>query len=127
MQLIKEVFLPAFDELNNCILMTGRMLKEIKVNKNILDDDKYAYLFSVEEVNEMVLSGVPFRDAYRKVGMEIEEGKFKPNKTVHHTHEGSIGNLCNDRIEAMKQQVIKQFDFSVVENAENSLLESASN
>jgi len=125
MQLIKEIFLPAFDELNNCISMVGRMLKEIKVNENILDDDKYSYIFSVEEVNRLVLSGMPFRDAYKKVGMDIENGNFKPDKTVHHTHEGSIGNLCNDRIDLLKQKVIDQFDFITIENAENQLLDSA--
>lgn len=125
MQLIKEIFLPAFDEMNNIISMVGRMLSEVEINENILDDDKYSLIFSVEEVNRLVLSGMPFRDAYKKVGMEIENGNFKPDKTVHHTHEGSIGNLCNDRIELLKQNIIDQFDFDKIENAETKLLNSA--
>lgn len=128
MQLIKEIFLPSFDELNNCISMIGRMISEIKVNRDIIQDDKYTYIFSVEEVNRLVLEeGMPFRDAYKKVGLDIEAGKFEHNRTVHHTHEGSIGNLCNDQIEILKQQVIDQFDFSAIEAAENQLLHSAKN
>lgn len=126
MQLIKEIFLPSFDELNNCISMVGRMIGEIKVNQDIIKDDKYTYIFSVEEVNRLVLEeGVPFRDAYKKVGLDIEAGKFNHDRTVHHTHEGSIGNLCNDQIEILRQQVIDQFDFSAIEAAETQLLNSA--
>ena len=125
MQLIKEIFLPAFDELNNIISMVKRMLSEVKINEDILDDEKYSYIFSVEEVNRLVLSGMPFRDAYKKIGMDIENGNFKPDKTVHHTHEGSIGNLCNDHIEILKQKLIDQFDFSTIEIAEEKLLQSA--
>lgn len=127
MQLIKEIFLPAFDELNNCISMVGRMLSEIKVNKNILDEDRYSYLFSVEEVNRLVLSGVPFRDAYKKVGIDIENGNFEPNKNIKHTHEGSIGNLCNEQIDLLKQNIIDQFDFVAIENAERKLLDITKN
>lgn len=125
MQLIKEIFLPAFDELNNIISMVKRMLSQVKINENILDDDKYSFIFSVEEVNRLVLSGMPFRDAYKKVGLDIEEGNFKPDKKVSHTHEGSIGNLCNDHIELLKQKLIDQFDFSTIEIAEQKLLHSA--
>ena len=126
MQLNKEIFLPSFDELNNCISMIGRMIGEIKVNQDIIKDDKYTYIFSVEEVNRLVLEeGVPFRDAYKKVGLDIEAGKFNHDRTVHHTHEGSIGNLCNDQIEILRQQVIDQFDFSAIEAAETQLLNSA--
>ncbi|WP_353123640.1 argininosuccinate lyase [Dysgonomonas capnocytophagoides] len=126
MQLIKEIFLPSFDELNNCISMIGRMIGEIKVNQDIIKNDKYTYIFSVEEVNRLVLEeGVPFRDAYKKVGLDIEAGKFNHDRTVHHTHEGSIGNLCNDQIEILRQQVIDQFDFSAIEAAETQLLNSA--
>lgn len=124
MQLIKEVFLPAFDELNNIISMVKRMLSEVKINEHILDDDKYSYLFSVEEVNRLVLSEMPFRDAYKKVGLEIENGDFRPDKTVRHTHEGSIGNLCNEQIELLKQKLIDQFDFATIEDAETKLLNS---
>lgn len=126
MQIIKEIFLPSFDELNNIISMIGRMIDKIKVNEDIISDDKYSYIFSVEEVNRLVLEeGMPFRDAYKKVGLDIENGQFKPNKKVNHTHEGSIGNLCNDEIDLLKQQVIDQFDFSSIDAAESKLLNSA--
>jgi argininosuccinate lyase len=122
LQIIKEIFLPAFDELADCLRMVTHMMREVKVNEHILDDDKYAYLFSVEEVNRLVLEGVPFRDAYKKVGLEIEAGKFVPNKNVNHTHEGSIGNLCNDKISALMQNVIDGFSFEKVEEAQKELL-----
>ncbi|GGJ90196.1 argininosuccinate lyase [Parabacteroides faecis] len=122
LQIIKEVFLPAFDELKDCIRMVTHMMREVKVNKHILEDDKYALLFSVEEVNRLVLEGVPFRDAYKQVGLNIEAGKFTPNKEVSHTHEGSIGNLCNDSISALMQNIIDGFSFSKVNEAEKELL-----
>ena len=122
LQIIKEVFLPAFDELKDCIRMVTHMMREVKVNEHILDDDKYALLFSVEEVNRLVLEGVPFRDAYKQVGLNIEAGKFTPNKAVSHTHEGSIGNLCNDSISALMQNIIDGFSFSKVNEAEKKLL-----
>ena len=122
LQIIKEVFLPAFDELKDCIRMVTHMMREVKVNEHILDDDKYALLFSVEEVNRLVLEGVPFRNAYKQVGLNIEAGKFTPNKTVSHTHEGSIGNLCNDSISALMQNIIDGFSFSKVNEAEKELL-----
>lgn len=121
-QITKEIFIPSFEELGNCITMVGRMMQEIKVNEHILDDAKYSAIFSVEEVNRLVLEGIPFRDAYKKVGMEIESDTFAPNKEIKHTHEGSIGNLCNDRIELLKQNVIDQFDFSKIEIAKHELL-----
>lgn len=124
LQIIKELFIPSFEEMNDCLQMVKRMMSEVKINENILDDDKYLYIFSVEEVNRLVLEGVPFRDAYKKVGLEIEEGNFQHNKKVHHTHEGSIGNLCNDEINLMKQRVIDQFDFDKIASAENRLLNS---
>ena len=125
MQLIKEIFLPSFDELNNCISMIGRMIGEIKVNDEVINDDKYTYIFSVEEVNRLVLEGMPFRDAYKKVGMDIENGKFTHDRKVNHTHEGSIGNLCNEHIELLRQQIVDQFDFTSIEAAESKLLNSA--
>ena len=100
LQIIKEVFLPSFDELKDCLRMVTHMMREVKVNEHILDDDKYSLLFSVEEVNRRVLAGVPFRDAYKQVGLAIEAGEFVADKQVHHTHEGSIGNLCNAEIAA---------------------------
>ena len=122
LQIIKEMFLPAFDELKDCLRMTSHMMREVKVNEHILNDDKYALLFSVEEVNRLVLEGVPFRDAYKRVGLDIEAGKFIPNKTVHHTHEGSIGNLCNDQITMLMQQIIDGFSFNRINEAEQKLI-----
>ena len=122
LQIIKEVFLPAFDELKDCLRMVTHMMREVKVNEHILDDDKYSLLFSVEEVNRLVLEGVPFRDAYKRVGLEIEAGNFTPNKAVNHTHEGSIGNLCNDSISALMQNIIDGFSFNKVNEAEKKLL-----
>ena len=122
LQIIKEVFLPAFDELKECLRMVTEMMSHMTVNTHILDDDKYKLIFSVEEVNRLTLSGVPFRDAYKQVGLSIEAGTFEPDKHVQHTHEGSIGNLCNDRISLLKQQVIDGFDFNKIETAEAALL-----
>ncbi len=121
-QIIKEVFLPAFDELTDCLRMVTYILKELKVNKNILEDERYAPIFSVEEVNRLVLSGVPFRDAYKQVGLSIEAGTFVPDKEIHHTHEGSIGNLCNDKIQGLMQQVLQSFDFDTMNKAEEALI-----
>ena len=122
LQIIKEVFLPAFDELKDCLRMVTLMMQEVKVNETILTDDKYSLIFSVEEVNRLVLTGVPFRDAYKQVGLEIEAGRFTPQKAVSHTHEGSIGNLCNDHVSALMQQVIDGFSFSKIHEAEQTLL-----
>lgn len=122
LQIIKEVFLPSFDELKDCLRMVTHMMREVKVNEHILDDDKYSLLFSVEEVNRLVREGVPFRDAYKKVGLSIEAGEFVPNKEVHHTHEGSIGNLCNEEIAKLMQTVLAGFGFKKVEEAEKALI-----
>lgn len=124
MQITKEIFIPAFEEINDCIGMISQMMQHIEVNKHILDDEKYSYIFSVEEVNKRVLKGTPFRDAYKQVGLEIENSKFLPEKEVHHTHEGSIGNLCNEKIELLKQKIIDNFNFQQVINAEENLLNS---
>ena len=122
LQIIKEMFLPAFDELKDCLRMVTHMMREIKVNEHIMDDDKYAPIFSVEEVNRRVLASVPFRDAYKQVGLEIEAGQFVPNKEVHHTHEGSIGNLCNEQITQLMESVLQGFSFDRVNQAEQSLI-----
>ena len=122
LQIIKEVFLPAFQELKDCLQMTTYIIKEITVNEHILDDDKYLYIFSVEEVNRLAREGMPFRDAYKKVGLDIEAGKFTHDKQVHHTHEGSIGNLCNEAIAQQMQQVVNGFGFDTMEQAEKELL-----
>jgi argininosuccinate lyase len=122
LQIVKEIFIPAFDELKDCIKMTTHMMSEVRVNKNILDDSKYDFIFSVEEVNRLVLEGMPFRDAYKKVGKDIEEGKFKPDRKIVHTHEGSIGNLCNDGITVLMQSILDKFQFDRVNNAIDHLL-----
>ncbi|MDR1719207.1 MAG: argininosuccinate lyase [Dysgonamonadaceae bacterium] len=124
MQIVKEIFLPAFSELRNCLDMTRRMINEIKVNDHILEDEKYACLFSVEKVNELVLKGMPFRDAYKQVGMEIENGTFIPNLQISHTHEGSIGNLCNDHIEAKMHEIVAGFHFEKIDKAKEGLVAS---
>lgn len=122
LQIIKELFLPAFDELDDCLHMVDLMMAQIEVNTHIIDDPRYNYMFSVEEVNRRVQAGVPFRDAYKQVGLEIEAGQFTPDKHIAHTHEGSIGNLCNDRITALMQQTVASFDFDRAQRAEARLL-----
>ena len=122
LQIIKEVFIPAFQELKDCLHMTTYIMNEIKVNEHILDDDKYLLIFSVEEVNRLAAEGMPFRDAYKKVGLDIEAGKFTHEKTVDHTHEGSIGNLCNDKISLLMQNIVDGFNFDKMIQAEKSLL-----
>ena len=122
LQIIKELFLPSFDELEECLDMVDLMISQIAVNEHILDDKRYDYMFSVEEVNRRVQTGTPFRDAYKQVGLEIEAGKFSPDKHIRHTHEGSIGNLCNDRITELMRKTIDSFDFARTEAAEAQLL-----
>ena len=121
LQLLKEVLFPALDQMHDMLYMAHYMLEHISVKEHILDDPKYDYMFSVETVNNLVLSGVPFREAYRQVGISIEKGEFSPSKEVHHTHEGSIGNLCNDRIAALMNDLLGQFGFERVEEAEREL------
>ena len=122
LQIIKEVFLPAFDELLDCLRMTAYIINRIEVNEHILDNPMYDPMFSVEEVNRLAANGMPFRDAYKKVGLDIEAGRFTPDKHLHHTHEGSIGNLCNDRIEQLMAQTLAGFSFDRVAKAEQDLL-----
>ncbi|MBN2742692.1 MAG: argininosuccinate lyase [Marinilabiliaceae bacterium] len=122
LQIIKEILLPAFDELISCIDLATFAIDNIKVMENLLDDDKYLYLFSVEEVNKLVLNGVPFRDAYKQVGGDIEQGMFNPDKQVNHTHEGSIGNLCTAQIAQKMERLSHRFDFEKVDNAILKLL-----
>jgi argininosuccinate lyase len=102
--------------------MTGLMLSNIEVKEDILSDDKYKYLFSVEEVNKLVNSGIPFRDAYKKIGLDIEAGKFTHQASVAHTHEGSIGNLCTEQIKKQMQAVSNSFPFVSVHSAIDKLL-----
>lgn len=124
MQVVKEVFLPMFDELKDCLHMVNLMMNQIEVNHTILNDDKYLLIFSVEEVNRLASQGMPFRDAYKQVGLEIEAGKFTHNKSVEHTHEGSIGNLCNDQIRLLMQKTVDSFRFDQAKTAQESLLNS---
>lgn len=122
LQIIKEVFLPAFDELKDCLRMAAYIINKMEVNRSILDNPMYDPMFSVEEVNRLAAAGMPFRDAYRKVGMEIEEGTYRADHNIHHTHEGSMGNLCNDRIAEFMKGVYDGFGFSRAEEAEKELL-----
>jgi argininosuccinate lyase len=122
LQVIKELFIPVFDELRDCLRMTTHIISEITVNEHILENEKYDLIFSVEEVNRLVLGGMPFRDAYKKVGLAIEQGDFVPNKKLQHTHEGSIGNLCNEQISLLMQNTMAGFSFEQVDNAIADLL-----
>ena len=122
-QLLKEHIIPAFENLRACISMAQLMLQNIQVNKDILDDEKYKYLFSVEEMNKLVLQGVPLRDAYKKIAADIESGNFAYNTNVNHTHEGSIGNLQNPAIRQIMDDVISRFNFDKVNEALQKLLE----
>jgi len=123
LQIIKEVFLPAFDELKDCLRMCAYIINKMEVRENILDNPMYDAIFSVEEVNRLAAEGMPFRDAYKKVGLDIEAGNFTPDKNIHHTHEGSIGNLCNDRIQALMQQILDGFNFKKVDEAVAKLIQ----
>jgi argininosuccinate lyase len=122
LQLLKEHLFPAFKTLKDCIEMAGLMLSNVEIKRDILADEKYKYLFSVEEVNKLVNTGMPFRDAYKKVGMDIEAGNFKYVTSVHHTHEGSIGNLCTQEIKKQMQTITESFPFTKIEKAASALL-----
>lgn len=122
LQMIKESFLPAFSELRNILAMVTAMVNSVKVNEHILDDSRYDLMFSVEEVNRLAKDGMPFRDAYKKVGLDIEAGEFSPVKEANHTHEGSIGNLCNDEVEELYDSILKNFDFDTYHLAFDLLL-----
>ncbi len=122
LQIIKEVFLPAFDDMKDCLQMAAYIINKMTVNEHILDNPIYDPMFSVEEVNQLAAQGMPFRDAYKKVGLDIEAGKFTPNKNIHHTHEGSIGNLCNDKIQALMEEVIAGFNFQKMQHAITTLI-----
>lgn len=122
LQEIKEVFLPAFDQLLDCLEMTTYIVDRMKVNEEIISDPRYDAMFSVEEVNRLATNGMPFRDAYKKVGLDIEAGRFSPDKNISHTHEGSIGNLCNDEIATLMNSICARFGFDRVAAAEQDLL-----
>ena len=110
LQLLKDILFPATATLAECLAMCDFMLQHIRVRENILDDARYDYLFTVEDVNRLVLQGVPFREAYRRVGEQVQAGTYRPTREVRHTHEGSIGNLCNDRIRAKMERVMERFE-----------------
>ena len=122
LQIIKEVFLPAFDELKDCLQMAAYIINKIEVNEHILDNPMYDPMFSVEEVNRLAANGMPFRDAYKKVGLDIEAGNFVPDKNIRHTHEGSIGNLMNAEIQQLFNSILSEFHFERMEEAEKALL-----
>ena len=122
MQIVKEVFLPLFEEMGDCLKITSFAVSNMKVNDGILNDDRYKYVFSVEDVNRLVQDGVPFRDAYKQVGKQIEAGEYEPSKELNHTHEGSLGNLCLPEIENKMNAVLDGFRFSVVDTAIADLL-----
>ncbi len=123
LQEIKEVFLPAFDQLISCLDMASYIVERMTVNRHILDDPRYDLMFSVEEVNRLAAAGMPFRDAYRKVGLDIEKNCFVPDKNIRHTHCGSIGNLCNGEVARLMQQTWDRFGFEQIRRAEAKLLE----
>ena len=122
LQIIKEVFLPAFQELRDCLQMSAYIIRKMEVNEEILSDPRYDLMFSVEEVNRLATEGMPFRDAYKKVGLDIEAGKFIPNKDIRHTHEGSIGNLCNGEIASLMESLVQDFHFERIDKAVELLL-----
>ena len=125
MQILKEVYLPLFDEMDDCLDIAAFAIDNISVTEGLMDNPLYRTAFSVEEVNRLVTEGVPFRDAYRKVGMDIERGEFEYGGTLHHTHEGSVGRLCNDRIAARMDATLSAFSFNSVNAAESSLTGTA--
>ena len=122
LQLLKENLFPAFQTLKDCLKMAALLLSNITIKEDILKDKMYSYLFSVEEVNKLVLKGMPFRDAYKKIGLDIEQNKFTYSTEVNHTHEGSIGNLCNDKIKILMQEALSGFEFDKVHTAINQLV-----
>ncbi len=124
MQILKEVFFPIFDEMDDCLDIVEYAIKGMEVNTDAMSDPKYKLAFSVEKVNDLVAEGVPFRDAYRKVADSIRDGSFEYNGGLRHTHEGSIGNLCNDKIAARMEDLVSSFGFDKVEAAVRALLES---
>lgn len=123
LQEIKEAFLPAFGRMTSCLEMADYIVARIEVKPDIVDDSRYDAMFSVEEVNRLVVAGMPFRDAYKKVGLDIEAGRFRPDKRVEHTHEGSMGNLCNDRIAELMRETFNRIGFERAQKAEQDLLQ----
>jgi argininosuccinate lyase len=123
LQLLKEAIVPAIQNIKSSLQLSTLMLENIKINDKVIDDSKYSYIFSVEEVNALVLKGVPFRDAYKQVAATINSGKFVPDTNVKHTHEGSLGNLCNDKISDKFESVLNDFKFESIDNVLKKLVE----
>ncbi len=122
MQLLKEQIFPSIFEMKSVLHMANVMLGEIRINETAIDDERYDYIFSVESVNKLVLEGVPFREAYRKVGLEIEAGNFSPDRRIDHTHAGSVGNLCNGQIVSLFSSIVEEFNFAAIDSAESDLI-----
>ena len=122
LQIVKEVFLPAFDDLKKCMNIAVFALSEMAIKPDLLEDDRYKYVYSVEDVNRLVMQGVPFRDAYKQVGLEIQAGNYHPEKKITHTHEGSLGNLCLPEIRKKMASVVGQFGFEKIDVAFGKLL-----
>lgn len=122
LQLIKELLFPAIQNLKDCLQMIQLMLANVVIKENILEDDKYKFLFSVDEVNKLVLGGMPFRDAYKKVGQDIESKQYNPSKNINHSHEGSLGNLCTEEIRKMMEKAMAEFNFRKVNEAIDKLV-----
>ena len=122
MQILKEVFFPIFDEMDDCLDIVEYAIKGMEVRKDVMSDPKYSLAFTVEKVNDLVSEGVPFRDAYRKVAASVADGSFEYSGKLSHTHEGSIGNLCNDKIAERMEKLISGFGFDIVEAAIKALL-----
>lgn len=122
MQVIKESFFTAFEEIKSCFIIAGRIISKLRINRSILQKEEYKFLFSVEEVNKLVERGVPFRDAYKKITEEIKSGFFNPDMSIKHTHEGSLGNLCNDKVAARMKKIVNEFGFHRIDKAINALL-----
>lgn len=122
LQILKEVFLPAFQELSDCISIAGFAIDNMTVNTNIMADERYKYVYSVEDVNKLVMQGVPFRDAYKQIGGQINAGTYEPTRQVKHTHAGSVGNLCLDEIAEKMIAVVEGFGFELIDKAYSELL-----
>ena len=122
LQILKEVFLPAFQELSDCVSIAGFAIDHMEINTNIMADDRYKYVYSVEDVNKLVMQGVPFRDAYKEIGGQINAGTYEPTRDVNHTHAGSIGNLCLDEIAEKMVAVLEGYEFEQIEAAYGQLL-----
>ncbi len=122
LQIIKESLFPAFENLENCLTLSAYIMDKLEIKENILDDEKYKYIFSVEEVNKKVIKGVPFREAYDIISKSIQQNNYAPDKTIHHTHEGSIGNLCNDKIKEKMNKILAGYEFEKAEDALSKLL-----